>query len=267
MIPFRDLHVPGRPLLMPNPWDAGSARMLASLGFQALASTSAGAAFAMGRRDGDLDLEQLLAAAKSIAEAAPVPVSADLENGGGRSAQAAADAITRAAGLGLAGASIEDFSNEAAAPIYPFALAVERVEAAVSAARDTGLVLTARAEGLLHPAPDFEDVLRRITAFAQAGADVVFAPGLKTADAVRAVIRAAGETPVSVLVGAPSTELTVARLGTLGAARISVGSGLARVAYGGVIAMMRQLQQSGEFAYPDTTASSAEIEPLLHRRV
>ena len=266
MTAFRDLHIPGKPLLMPNPWDVGSAILLQNLGFEALASTSAGAAFARGRRDGDLNLDDMLAAAAAINDATGVPVSADLENGGGNSPEVAADGVAQAAARGLAGVSIEDFSNNAAAPIYPFELALERVEAAIAAARGGGIVLTARAEGLLNPAPDFNDILRRVEAFAKAGADVVFAPGLRTADQVRAVVRAAGETPVSVLVGSNSAELSVARLADLGVARISVGSGLARLAYGGVIAMMRHLQQTGDFAYPDTTASFSEIETLLDRQ-
>ncbi|MEL6886274.1 MAG: isocitrate lyase/phosphoenolpyruvate mutase family protein [Pseudomonadota bacterium] len=257
---FRDLHVPGTPLVMPNPWDAGSARMLANLGARALASTSAGAAFAAGKQDGDLTLDQMIDAARALADATDVPVSADLENGGGDSPEQAAHAMRAAAQAGLAGASIEDLGNDG---IYAFDLALARVKAAVDAAHDTGIVLTARSEGLLTGTLTLAQVCDRITAFAKAGADVVFAPGLKTAQDVQAVIHAAGDTPVSVLVGGNDPDMTVDRLASLGVARISMGSGLARVAYGGMIAMMRGALDTGRFDYPDTTARFADIETLL----
>ncbi|MFK7753701.1 MAG: isocitrate lyase/phosphoenolpyruvate mutase family protein [Sedimentitalea sp.] len=259
---FRALHVPGQPFVMPNPWDVGSAYMFATLGFSALASTSAGAAFARGLHDGALSLDEKLADAVAIKGAVSVPVSADLENCGGAAAQTAAQAIGQAGKMGLDGASIEDFSNDPTAPIYDFALSVERVEAAVEAAKPSGLVLTARAEAMLNPNPDFNDVLARITAFSRAGADVVFAPGLVTGDQVRAVVRAAGDTPVSVLVG-PGTELTIPVLANLGVARVSVGSALARLAYGAALDMAEQIRDHGTFSYPDNVASFARIEGLL----
>ena len=261
MTSFRDLHVPGRPLIMPNPWDVGSARMMAKLGAKALASTSAGAAFAKGKRDGELSRDEMIEAARTIADIAPVPVSADLENGGGDTPQDAADAIRAAAAAGLVGASIEDLGDTG---IYPFEQALERVEAAIEAARDSGIVLTARSEGLLVGTLTLEEVCERMTAFARAGADVVFAPGLASAEEVSAVVRAAEDTPVSVLVGGNNPELTVERLASLGVARISVGSGLARAAYGSAIALMRTALSEGRFDYPETTASFAEIEELLH---
>lgn len=257
---FRDLHVPGTPLLMPNPWDAGSARILENLGFKALASTSAGAAFAQAKQDGDLTLDEMIAAAREVAEVVSVPVSADLENGGGDTPEDAANAIRRAAAAGLAGASTEDLGPSG---IYPFDLALGRVEAAIDAARSTGIVLTARSEGLLTGTLSLSEVCERITAFAHAGADVVFAPGLKTVEDVQAVMDAAGATPVSVLVGANAPHMTVEHLASLGVARISVGSGLARVAYGGIVAMMRTALVEGRFDYPDTTASFDEIARLL----
>ena len=263
MTDFRALHVPGAPLVMPNPWDVGSARMLEALGAKALASTSAGAAFAQGRHDGDLVIDDLLAAATEISNAVSVPVSADLENCGSDSPDAVGNAIRAAGAARLAGASIEDLGKEGDDPIYPFDLAVQRVEAAIEAARETGIVLTARSEGLLTGTLTLAQVCERITAFAKAGADVVFAPGLKTSEDVQAVVNAAGSTPVSVLVAAPTIDLTVDNLARLGAARISVGSGFARAAYGTVISMMRTALSEGRFDYPDTTATGAEIESLL----
>ncbi|WP_299692333.1 isocitrate lyase/phosphoenolpyruvate mutase family protein [uncultured Tateyamaria sp.] len=260
---FLDLHVPGTPLVMPNPWDVGSAVMLQALGAHALASTSAGAAFAQGKQDGDLSLDEMIAAAVAINGATDVPVSADLENGGGQSPDAAAAAVALAAQAGLAGVSIEDLGQIAGDPIYPFDLALARVEAAVDAARAHGIVLTARSEGLLTGTLTLEQVCDRMTAFASAGADVVFAPALASSDDVRAVVKAAGDTPVSVLVGAANTALTVQNLANLGVARISVGSGLARAAYGGALSVIRAALSDGRFDYPQSTASFAEIEALL----
>ena len=260
---FLDLHVPGTPLVMPNPWDVGSAVMLQSLGAQALGSTSAGAAFAAGKQDGALSLDEMLAAAVSVNDATDLPVSADVENGGGDSPEAAANAVARAAGAGLAGVSIEDLGDDARDPIYPFDLALARVEAAVEAARRHNIVLTARSEGLLTGTLTLAQVCDRVAAFARAGADVVFAPGLSSADDVGAVLSAAGDTPVSVLVGGINSDLTVPNLAQLGVARISVGSALARAAYGSALSVMRAALTEGTFAYPDTTASFADISALL----
>ena len=265
MSAFRELHVPGRPLIMPNPWDVGSAVMFARSGARALASTSAGAAYAMGQADGTLSLDQVIAAAQTLDTAVDVPVSADLENGGGDDPDSVARAIHAAADAGLAGASIEDLGTGTGDPIYGFDLALARVEAAVAAAQECGIVLTARSEGLLTGTLTLDAVCARITAFARAGADVVFAPGLTSADDVRAVVQAAGDTPVSVLVGAPHPDLTVPKLAELGVARISFGSALARAAYGSALSVLRAVLGDGTFAYPDTTARFADIEALLRR--
>lgn len=257
---FRALHVPGDPLIMPNPWDVGSAVILQNMGAKALASTSAGAAFARGKCDGHLSLVDMLEVATDINTATHVPVNADLENGGADAPDAAADAMRRATNAGLAGASIEDLSSDGT--IYPMGLALERVEAAIAATRG-GLVLTARSEGLLTGTLARDEVCTRIAAFAKAGADVVFAPGLKTIDDVKAVVLAAGDTPVSVLVGGNLPELTIGNLANAGVARISVGSGMARAAYGAAMSMMSSALDTGQVSYPDTTASFAEIEALL----
>lgn len=261
MTSFRDLHVPGTPLLMPNPWDAGSAVMLKKIGFHALGSTSAGAAFAAGRSEGTLTLDEMLDAAVTVSTVSGLPVSADLEHGGGDTPQAAENAIRKAAARGLAGASIEDCGPDVAT--YPLAQSIERVEAAVSAARETGVVLTARAEGLQGPDPDVADICTRIAAFAKAGADVVFAPGLTDAEMVREVVSAANGTPVSVILGAPYGALTVSDLANLGVARISLGSSLARAAYGAALTSVRNLLETGRFSLPVETFSFKEIEDLL----
>lgn len=265
MTAFRDLHVPGKPLVMPNPWDVGSAVMFERLGAQALASTSAGAAFAQGKRDGSLTRDEMIAAAVAVDQATKVPVSADLENGGGESPEAAAEAISAAAQAGLAGASIEDLGTAPGDPIYAFDLALARVEAAAAVAKANNIVLTARSEGLLTGTLTLDQVCDRIAAFAHAGADVVFAPGLKSAEDVAAIVQAAGDTRVSVLVGSAHPDLTVPKLAAQGVARISVGSGLARVAYGSALAVLRSALGDGNLPYPDSTASFADIEALLTR--
>ena len=263
MTAFRDLHVPGTPLLMPNPWDAGSAVMLKSMGFKALGSTSAGAAFAAGRSEGTLSLTEMLDAAQLVSQSSGLPVSADLEHGGGETVEDAEDAVRQAAKHGLAGASIEDWGPEGIT--YPIAQSIERIEAAVAAAKESGVVLTARAEGMQGPNPDLQDIRTRIAAFAKAGADVGFAPGLKDAEMVREVVAAANGTPVSVILGAPYGALTVERLAELGVARISLGSSLARAAYGSALTASRKLLETGSFSLPDNTFSFDEIEALLKR--
>lgn len=248
---------------MPNPWDAGSAVMLKTMGFQALGSTSAGAAFAAGRSEGTLSLTEMLQAAQTVTQASGLPVSADLEHGGGDTPDAVDHAIHQAHASGLAGASIEDIAPNGTT--YPMDISIARIEAAVAAAKETGVVLTARAEGMIHPNPNLSDVCTRISAFAAAGADVVFAPGLKDTAMIGEVIKAANGTPVSVILGAPYGELTVAKLADLGVARISLGSSLARAAYGSALTAARNLLTSGTFELPDNTFSFEEIEDLLRR--
>ena len=263
MNPFRDLHVPGTPVLMPNAWDAGSAALLSAIGFQAIGSTSAGAAFAAGRAEGTLTLDEMLDSAETVATASGLPVSADLENGGGGSVEDARNAILAAASRGLPGASIEDWGPDGVT--YPMDVSVARIEAAVDAAREKDIVLTARAEGLLGPSPDMADICKRLAAFARAGADVVFAPGLKDAEMVREVVAAANGTPVSVILGAPYGAMTVSDLAGLGVARISLGSSLARAAYGCALSSARNLLETGRFSLPEETLSFGAIESLLRR--
>lgn len=233
---FQALHQGEGLLVLPNPWDAGSAKMLAHLGFQALATTSAGLAFSLGRRDAEaaVSRDEALAIARSIVEATPLPVAADLENGYGDAPEMCAETIRLAAATGLVGGSIEDACGRAEVPIYPVDLAVERIRAAVEAARglDFPFTLVARAENFLHGHADLGDTIRRLVAYAEAGADVLYAPGLTTREQIRAVVTAVAPKPVNVLVGSPSLHLSLAELADLGVRRVSVGSNLARVAYG-----------------------------------
>lgn len=242
---FAALHQGPDLLVLPNPWDAGSARMLAHLGFKALATTSAGLAFSLGRRDaeGAVSREEALANARAIVEATPLPVAADLENGYGDSPEACAETLRLAAEAGLVGGSIEDASGRPEAPIYDAGLALERIQAAVEAARALPFpfTLAARAENFLHGRPDMDDTLRRLVAYAEAGADVLYAPGLTTREQIAEVVAAVAPKPVNILVGSPALALTLDELAALGVCRVSLGSNLARVAYGAFFEAARQL--------------------------
>ncbi|MGC4010761.1 MAG: isocitrate lyase/phosphoenolpyruvate mutase family protein [Pseudomonas sp.] len=233
---LRALHQRDGLFVLPNPWDAGSAKMLAHLGFEALATTSAGLAFALGRRDaeGAVSRDEALANAREIVEATPLPVAADLENGYGDTPEDCAETIRLAAACGLVGGSIEDATGRPDTPIYPLELAVERITAAVEAARALPFIFTlaARAENFLHGRVDLDDAIRRLVAFAEAGADVLYAPGLKTREEISAVVQAVAPRPVNVLVGSPAVQLGLEELAELGVKRVSVGSTLARAAYG-----------------------------------
>ena len=258
---FLDLHVAGNPLVMPNPWDVGSARMLASMGAKALGSTSAGAAFVLGRREGTLSFDEMLDAACALAEATGLPVTADLESCGGDAPKDVARAIQTAAARPISGASVEDISADGRT--FDLTEAVDRVAAAVEAAKGTGLVITARAEAMQWPEGNLDDVCKRIAGFAHAGADVVYAPGLSNAEMVRAVVSAAGGVPVNMLAGGNTGGFSVGVLAELGVARSSTGAALARAAYGAVIDMMRDVLDGGQITYPETTATFDEIEALL----
>ncbi|CAD5107545.1 isocitrate lyase/PEP mutase family protein [Zestomonas carbonaria] len=242
---FRALHRREGLLVLPNPWDAGSAKMLAALGFEALATTSAGLAFSLGRRDaeGAVSREEALANARAIVEATDLPVAADLENGYGDAPEQCASTILQAARVGLVGGSIEDATGRSDAPIYPFELAVERIQAAVAAARSLpfAFTLAARAENFLHGRRDLDDTLRRLVAYAEAGADVLYAPGLTTREEIRAVVEAVAPRPVNVLVGSPQLRLSLDELAELGVKRVSLGSNLARVAYGAFFTAAEEL--------------------------
>jgi 2-methylisocitrate lyase-like PEP mutase family enzyme len=242
---FRALHErAGVPLLMPNPWDVGSARLLESLGFEALATTSSGFAASLGRLDGGVTRDEALAHGAQLAAAVGVPVSADLENGYGRGPDEVAETVRLAQAAGLAGCSIEDYSGDRDDPIYPFELAAERIAAAVEAAHagPAPLVLTARAENHVRGRPDLAETIARLQAFEQAGADVLFAPGLTSLGEIREVVAAVSR-PVNVLVRGGSP--TVAELAEAGVRRISVGGGFAFAAYGTLVEAARELVEQG----------------------
>lgn len=251
---FVALHARPGCFVIPNPWDAGSARLLAGLGFEALATTSAGLAFSLGRRDGEgaVTREETLANARAIVEATDLPVSADLEDGFGAAPEAAAETIRQAGAAGLVGGSIEDTTGNPADPIHPFGLAVDRVRAAVEAARALPhpFVLTARAENFLYGRRDLHDTLRRLQAFAEAGADVLYAPGLVTPDHIRVLV-ASVVRPVNVVMGLQGAALSLAELAALGVRRVSVGSALYRAAMGAFLRSARAIRGAGAFDFAD----------------
>lgn len=259
---FRRLHTASAPLVMPNPWDVGSAKILAGLGFHALATTSSGMALTLGRRDYRVTRDEALAHCQAIASAVEVPVSADLENGFGLDPEVVQETIRMAAATGLAGGSIEDSSGDAQAPILDVSLAVERIAAAAEAARAApgGFVLTARAEALLWGSTDVDAVITRLVAYADAGADVLYAPGLADLGAVRKVCSAVAR-PVNVLLYRGLRSCSRAALGEAGAARLSTGGRLAMDAYSSLIPFAASAQQ-GPF---DRTAptSASDIPQLM----
>ncbi len=261
---FKTLHERAAVLVMANPWDAGSSRILTAIGFEALATTSAGLAFSMGRRDGEggLTRDETLANARAIVEVTHLPVSADLENGFGSSPSVCAETIRAASAVGLVGGSIEDASGNASDPIYEFQHAVERVAAASDAARSLPFVLTARAENFLHGREDLEDTIRRLKAYAAAGADVLYAPGLDSMDDIRAVC-AAVDKPVNVLMGLAGTAFTVAELQSAGVKRITVGGSLERAALGGLMRAAREIKERGTFTYADDAPPHGEVTKIM----
>lgn len=264
---LQQLHQRPGCFVIPNPWDAGSAKALAALGFEALATTSAGLACSLGRRDGEglISREETLDNARTIIAATRLPVAADLENGFGDSPQACAETIQQAALSGLVGGSIEDASGLADAPIYPFELALERIQAAVAAARSQPFPFTlcARAENFLHGRTDLADTIRRLQAYAEAGADVLYAPGLRSREEIAAVVRAVAPKPVNVVMGLASPSFTVAELAELGVKRISLGSSLARAAFGAFLRAAEEVRQHGSFAFAEQAEPFARINTLF----
>lgn len=261
---FRALHVPGRPFVIPNPWDLGSLRILEAAGFRAVATTSAGHAFSLGRREGRLARDEVLAHCRMLAGATGLPVSADLEKGFGDSPESAAETIRAAAATGLAGGSIEDHTGDGQAPIYDATLAAERIAAAAEAARSVpgGFVLTARVENHLWGRHDLDDTIARLQAFEAAGADVLYAPGLRDIATIRTVCAALSR-PFNAIMGLPGVALTVAELAEAGVARISVGSALARLAYGHVVRAAREMAGPGSFDACAGAMGFAEIEAQM----
>ena len=257
---FRELHARGI-FVIANAWDAGSARMLAGLGFPAIATSSGAMANSLGRLDGRVSRDEALAHARALVEAVDIPVSADLERGFGDTPEDAAETVRRGAALGLAGGSIEDYSGNA---IYDFTHAVERVEAAVRAARSApgGFVLTARAENFIRGHPDLDDTIRRLQAYERAGAEVLFAPGLPDLQAVRSVCQSVGK-PVNFMVGIPGKSFTVADLTAAGVRRISLATSLWRTAMSALVDAAREVQDKGTFGYVDRGLPSADLRGFM----
>ncbi|HZK99830.1 MAG TPA: isocitrate lyase/phosphoenolpyruvate mutase family protein [Caulobacteraceae bacterium] len=260
---FGELHRAGC-FVMPNPWDIGSAIALESLGFKALATTSAGMAWSMGRADNEVGIEPVLAHIAALAAAVDIPLNADFENAFADDPEGVGRNVGRAAATGVAGLSVEDSTGNREAPLYDFSLAVERVAAARAAidAAGGGVILTARSEGFIVGRPDMAETLRRLTAFAGAGADCLYAPGLRTPAQIAEVIAAVAPKPVNVL--APG--LGVAALAALGARRVSVGGSLARTAWGEFLRAARRIAAEGDFGAFAGAASGAELNALFSGR-
>jgi 2-methylisocitrate lyase-like PEP mutase family enzyme len=260
---FRELHATGC-FVIPNPWDAGSARYLASLGFRALATTSSGFAWSRAQADGAMSREAVLAHLREMVAATDLPVNADFESGYGATPADVAESVRLAVGTGIAGLSIEDATGDAARPIHDLDTAVARLRAARAAIEGAGgdTLLVGRAENYLHGRPDLADTIARLRAYAQAGADCLYAPGLRTREDIAEVVAAVAPKPVNLLVGWPS-DLRLADIAALGVRRVSVGGALARSAWGGFMRAAQSLVQDGIFDGFDGAASGAELNALF----
>jgi 2-methylisocitrate lyase-like PEP mutase family enzyme len=260
---FRDLHKSGC-FVIPNPWDVGSARFLQSLGFKALASTSSGFAWSQGRADGAVSRDRVLEYLREIVAATDLPVNADFESGFARDAAGVAESVRLAIETGIAGVSIEDSTGDATRPLYQVDIAVERMRAARRAIDKAGsdVLLVGRAECFFVGRPDLEDTIRRLKAYAQAGADCLYAPGIRTPDEIRAVVDAVAPKPVNLLVGSASP-LTVQEIAALGVRRVSVGGALARSAWGGFMRAARLIAEQGKFDGFANAAAGQELNSLF----
>lgn len=261
---FRALHEAPGAFVIANPWDAGSARVLAGLGFEALATSSGAKAGVLGKRDGKVSREEALANAKAIVQACDLPVAADLEKGFGDAPDAAAETIRQAAGVGLVGGSIEDATGNKDKPLYGVEEAAARVAAAVKAARALPFpfTLTARAEGFLRGNPDLDDVVRRLKAFEAAGADVLFAPGLPDLAAVKKVCSSIGK-PFNFMVGIKGRSFSVAELQAAGVKRISLATSLYRAAMTGLVNAAKEVREKGTFSYLDTSIATPDLNAFM----
>ena len=261
---FRELHQRDRALIIPNPWDVGTARLLESLGFEALATTSAGFAFSIGKADGAVDRETMLAHAAALVAATDLPVSADLENGYADNPVQVAETVRMAAQAGLAGCSIEDVPQGRGESPYAIALAAERVRAAAEAAHSLPFpfTLTARAENFIVGRPDLRDTIARLEAFQQAGADVLFAPGLKTRADIAIVVKSV-DRPINVIMGLEGVQLSLADLSELGVKRVSVGSALARSAMGAFLRAAREMEARGTFTFAEDAVKYGELNAMF----
>lgn len=265
---FRALHERDSAFIIPNPWDLGTARILASMGFEALATTSAGYAFSVGQRDNAIDRDEMLSHCRAIAAASDLPVSGDLENGYGDSPETVAETIRLAGDAGLVGGSIEDSMNRPGAPaLYDIEHATERVRAAAEAARALPFTftLTGRAENFLVGRPDLGDVIARLQAYQEAGADVLYAPGLAKREDIEAVVRSV-DRPVNVVMGLQGVQLSQADLSAIGVRRISVGSALSRAAFGAFLRAAREMAGGGTFSFAEDAVPYPEISALFPDR-
>jgi 2-methylisocitrate lyase-like PEP mutase family enzyme len=261
---FRALHERDHAFIIPNPWDSGTARLLSRLNFEALATTSAGYAFSAGQRDNTIGRERMLAHARDIVAATDLPVSADLENGFGDDPETVAETIRLAAETGLAGCSIEDDTHRENDRIYEPGLAVERIQAAANAARSLSFpfILTARAENYLVGNPDLKDTIKRLQAYQEAGADVLYAPGLTSKEDIAAVVSAV-DRPVNVVMGLRGVQLSLEELSQLGVRRVSVGSALSRAAFGAFLRAAQEMLQHGTFSFAKDAVPYAEISAMF----
>jgi 2-methylisocitrate lyase-like PEP mutase family enzyme len=261
---FRTLHEQAAAFIIPNPWDAGTARLLARLGFQALATTSAGYEFSVGRRDGAVGRDEMTAHVGAVAAATELPVSADLENGYGDDPEAAAATIRLAAAAGAVGGSIEDATKRPEDPIYERRAAAERIRAAAEAARSLPFpfTLTGRAENYLWGRPDLKDTIERLQAYQDAGADVLYAPGLTSKEDIAAVVRSVNR-PVNVLMGLQGVQLSLTDLSGLGVKRVSVGSALCRAALGAFLRAAREMRERGTFTFAGDAAAFRDISAMF----
>jgi 2-methylisocitrate lyase-like PEP mutase family enzyme len=261
---FHALHTRDRAFIIPNPWDIGTARLLTHLGFEALATTSAGYAFSVGQRDSTIDRHETMAHVAALVSASELPVSADLENGFGDDPERVAETITLAAEAGLVGGSIEDISGRVGCAPYELARAADRIRAAAEAVRGLSFrfTLTARAENYLIGRPDLNDTIARLQAYQAAGADVLYAPGLTTKDDIAAVVRSV-DRPVNVVMGLQGVQLSAATLSAIGVKRISVGSALARAAFGAVLRAALEMRERGTFAFADEAVGYRDLTDMF----
>jgi 2-methylisocitrate lyase-like PEP mutase family enzyme len=261
---FRALHQRERAFIIPNPWDVGTARLLAHVGFEALATTSAGYAFSVGRRDNSIDRDETLAHGTAIASATDLPVSADLENGFGDAPETVAETIRLAAEAGVAGGSIEDVSGRANSVPYELEEAVDRVRAAAEVVRNLPFpfTLTARAENYLVGRPDLKDTIQRLQAYQEAGADVLYAPGLSRKADIASVVSSV-DRPVNVIMGLQGVQLSLAELSAIGVKRVSVGSALSRAALGAFLRAATEMREHGTFAFAADAVSYRDISAMF----
>ena len=261
---FLSMHHEEGAFIIPNPWDIGTARLLAQLGYKALATTSAGYAFSIGQRDNTIDRETMMRHVSDIVGASNLPVSADLENGFGDSPEAVAETIQLSSKVGLVGASIEDATNQKDSPIYEFECAVDRIRAAVEAKRSFShpFVLTGRSENYLVGRPDLKDTIKRLQAYQEAGADVLYAPGVTNKDDIAAIVSSV-DLPVNVVMGLQGVKLSLAELSDIGVKRISVGSALSRTALGAFLRAAKEMLEDGTFNFADDAVSYAEISAMF----